>query len=220
MKQRLWMLLVLLLGAIDGEAQLFDQYGVSLGATYATQDWDYKIIPYNPPIDYHVGMAAFLFAEKKLSNTFRFRPEIGYIQKGFVDNHEFEVVGGGPVVEVIDKNVVFHDLQLNLGLKLTPFATKLMPYGVLGIYGDYMLAYDDAVIREGEDGPEFDMYSSQIDDFKKSNFGGFVGLGLEFDEKLFCELTYSPALTNRFKDQGLQVKDHSFELKLGLKLAR
>ncbi|SFE89979.1 porin family protein [Sunxiuqinia elliptica] len=218
MKQRLWMLLVLLLGAIDGEAQLFDQYGVSLGATYATQDWDYKSSIYVPSIDYHVGMAAFLFAEKKLNKTFRLRPEIGYIQKGFVDNHEF--VSGGPAVEVIDKNVVFHDLQLNLGLKLTPFATKLMPYGVLGIYGDYMLAYDDAVIQEGEDGPEFDMYSSQIDDFKKSNFGGFVGLGLEFDEKLFCELTYSPALTNRFKDQRIQVKDHSVELKLGLKLAR
>ena len=218
MKHKLLIILLLSILTINGEAQIFDKYGVNIGASYSTQNWDYKLVPISTSyIDYKVGLAIFIFAEREINKLFSFKPEIGYIQKGFVDNNEFVNVDGSSA-GMIDKNVIFHDLELNIGLKITPFTIKLKPYGLLGIYGDYMLGYKDAVFKENGSGHEFNVYEDQIEDFNKSNLGCFVGLGLEAYKKIYIEFTVSPTFTNRFNDSSLKINDNSMELKLGFNI--
>ena len=203
---------------INGEAQIFDKYGLNIGTSYSTQKWDYKLIPVNTSyIDYKVGFVAFVFAERKINKNLSVRPEIGYIQKGFVDNNKLVNIDGS-FAGTIDKNVIFHDLELNIGIKITPFIAKLNPYGLLGIYSDYMIFYKDAIFKENGSGLEFNIYENQIENFNKSNLGGFVGMGFELYEKIYIEFTITPTFTNRFNDTSLKIKDDSMELKLGFNI--
>ena len=117
MKKSLMIVALLLLISRFGSAQLIDKYGFNIGMTYSNQFWDYKLISIdNPNKDYKLGLAVFLSAEKKISKVFSLRPEIGYIQKGFKNNVEM-TSSDGTSAGVNKKNVIFHDLGLNFGLK-------------------------------------------------------------------------------------------------------
>lgn len=68
---------------------------------------------------------------------FSIRPEIGYIQKGFKNNVEL-ISSDGTSVGVDKENVIFHDLAVNIGLKIIPINLKFSPYVLIGLRGDYI----------------------------------------------------------------------------------
>jgi hypothetical protein len=171
----------------------------------------------NSDQDYKAGLSAFLFAEKKLNKMFSIKPEFGYLQKGFKNNVDLRS-DDGTLIDVSHKNVIFHDLGLNVGLKFTPFHFKRTPYILLGIRGDYMFAYKDIIFEEPGSGLKFNLYKSSIDAFKKGNLGGLLGIGLEYNNLCFLELDYNPTLTNSYNTNFLVIKDNCWDLKLGLNI--
>lgn len=218
MKQKLLIIAFLLLLTKYGSAQIIDKYGFNLGLSYSNQLWDYKIISIdNPNKDYKPGLAVFLSAEKKISKVFSIRPEIGYIQKGFKNNVEM-ISSDGTSAGVDKENVIFHDLGLNIGLKITPFDFKIVPYALLGFRYDYMLSYKDIVFEEQGSGLKFNMYKSEIDKFNKSNFGGLIGIGFEFNDLTYIEFEYNPSITKSYGSTGLDIRDNCWGIKVGFNI--
>ena len=219
MKPKILAIVVLLLTASATNAQFFDKYGLSIGASYANQKWDYKLIPYKPDFGYKFGIAAFLFAEKDLSNVFSLKTELGYIQKGFKDNMELRDDYGN-IYDLTNSNVVLHNLELEFGVKVHPFKLKSSPYGILGLYGDYLISYKDASFLEHGSGLEYKLHKQDLKSFNKVTMGAFAGVGFELNRQFYIELGYSPALSNTYNDESLKVKDQTFELKVGVQLNR
>jgi|GEM_PF-779249 len=216
MKKNILIAFLLLLANQYGTAQLIDKYGLSIGTTYSNQLWNYKLFSIeNPNKDYKTGLSFFLSAEKEINKALSIRSELGYLQKGFKNNLELSL-GDGITMGVRGKNVIFHDLGLNIELKILPFKSKLLPYALIGFRGDYMLSYKDIVFEEQGSGLRLNMYESQINEFNKLNLGGLIGIGLEFNDLYYLEFEYNPAITSSFNSDVLQIKDNCWDLKLGL----
>ena len=57
------------------------------------------------------------------------------------------------------------------------------------------------------------MYENQIENFTKSNQGGFIGLGPELVGKICLEFKFSSSFTTRFNDPNYKTTDNCIELK-------
>jgi len=207
--------------------QIIDRYGFSLGASYSTQFWNINLptigmIDWDFDLDYKFGFMAFLSVEKSLG-MFALRSEFGYIQKGFCDTQELTFIDGGSISSVSpkNKNVILHDLALNIGLKVTPFKFENPPYIFVGVRSDYLISYKDIVFVEPVSELEFGKYKSTIDDFTKLNFGGLLGVGIDIKEMFYLEVEYNPNFTKSIKsinNKGLSIKDNCFGVKLGINI--
>ena len=217
MKRRLTIILALILIANLSHSQIIDRYGINIGASYSTQIWDYKLISVGSDNDYKVGLMVFFQAEKDLGNIFALRTELGYIQKGFKNQLELTFVDG-TFADTNNDNVVFHDIALNLGLKIKPLKVDYSPYILVGLRSDYMISYKDIEIEEQASGKKFNMYESAIEEFNKFNVGGLIGLGVDIKELLYLEVEYNPNFTKNFDDKGLSVKDNCWGIKIGLNI--
>jgi len=218
MKKSLMTFVLLLLISGYGSAQFIDKYGFNIGMTYSNQIWNYKLMPMDDSNkDYKLGLAVLLSAEKDISKVFSIRPEIGYIQKGFKNNIEL-LWSDGTSSEVDKENVIFHDLGLNVGLKITPFNFKNIPYALLGFRCDYMLSYKDIIFEEPGSGRKNNMYKSEIDKFNKFNVGGLIGIGYEFNDLSYIEFEYNPSITKSYTSNGLDISDNCWEIKVGFNI--
>jgi hypothetical protein len=204
-----------------GRAQFIDKYGLNIGATYSNQLWSFILGPEgNVNQDYKLGYSVFFSIEKQLSHVFSIRPEVGYIQKGFKNIHELYVEGGSvPKPAGVDKkNVVFHDVSLNIGLKITPFTFQWNPYTVFGLRTDYMLYYKDIKYYDPGSRREYGMYKSEIDEYNKANLGGLISIGLEYKNLIYLEFEYNPSLTNSYKTPIVKIKDNCWGIRIGLNI--
>jgi len=196
-------------------SQIVDRYGISIGTSYSTQNWEYKHFSADYSNDYKIGFMTFIHAEQNFGNILALRTEIGYIQKGFKNQMEL-TFPDGTSAGVNNDNVVLHDLALNLGLKVKPLKIDYSPYLLVGIRCDYMIAYKDIVFEEQASGQKFNMYESTIEDFDKFNLGGLVGLGVAIKELLYLEIEYNPNLTKNLDNAGLRIIDNCWGVKLGV----
>ena len=196
--------------------QIIDRYGFNVGASYSTQLWNFKLFPIDWDIEYKFGVMTFLSCEK-FFGKFGLRVEIGYLQKGFCDTRELIFLDGG-AVSPKNKNVILHDLALNIGLKVTPFKFEYSPYILIGVRGDYLISYKDIVFEEPISELEFGKYKSTIDDFTKLNFGGLLGVGIDIKEMFYFEVEYNPNFTKSIDDEGLSIKDNCFGVKFGINI--
>lgn len=204
-----------------GHAQFIDKYGLNIGATYSNQLWSFLIGPEDDfSQDYKLGYSVFFSMEKQLSHVFSIRPEIGYIQKGFKNIHEVYLDGGSiPKPAGVDrKNVLFHDVSLNIGLKITPFTLHWNPYAVFGLRTDYMLFYRDIKYVDQGARREYGMYKSYIDEFNNPNLGGLISIGLEYKNLIYLEVEYNPSLTNSYKSRIFKIKDNCWGIRIGLNI--
>ena len=188
-------------------SQIIDRYGVNAGVSYSTFDWvhkfqlNYDIIEIKPDLDYKIGYMAFLNAEKNIKK-FGLRAEMGYIQKGFRISREFNFPDGTTVIH--DKEpLTLHNLALNTGIKYTPFKFVLSPYIFIGIRGDYLISYEDVELREPATGVGGGLYGQYIQDFRKLNFGGLLGVGIDIKKLLYLEVEYNPNFTKNINEQWL-----------------
>lgn len=216
MKKFLSSLLLFIVMANHGTAQFIDNYGISIGTSYASQSWKYKLVQVdNSHIDYKIGFMAFLSAEKKISKLFNVRMEAGYIQKGFKDNNVLTSYDG-TTKPIDDKNLILHDLAVDLGLKITPFTKQFSPYLTVGIRGDYMMSYKDIEIEEVGSGVKFGAYKSFLDQFSKYNVGALIGIGVQYHGLAYLEIDYNPAFTKSYSSAMMDVRDKCWGMKLGI----
>jgi hypothetical protein len=218
MKMLFLIVLIIILTNKYGTAQFIDKFGLNIGPSYSNQLWDYKIFPNdNANKGFKLGLSIFLSAEKKLNRVFSIRPEFGYIQKGFKNFDEIRF-SDGTTGGVSDKSVILHDLGLNLGLKISPFKLKWTPYALIGFRANYMISYTDIIGVEPASGLKFDMFSHQIEDMNKLNIGGLIGIGFEINNLYYLEVEYNPPITKSVNTKGLEIKDVTWGMKIGLNI--
>ncbi len=76
--------------------------------------------------------------------------------------------------------VILHNISLNIGGKVTPFRTKLKPYIILGLRGDYLISYKDFEVQYN--GETQTIYGGELDDYNEFVLSGLIGIGLEYNE--------------------------------------
>ena len=127
MKRKLLLFIFILLFSKISEAKVIDRYGFRIGGGYSNnitmrkgQFGDIIINIWNYP---KLSPCFYFNAEKKLTNFLFIRSEIGYIQKGFIDDYFINLPDGNKL-KIEDDKVMLDDLSFNLAFKVEPFAKK------------------------------------------------------------------------------------------------
>jgi hypothetical protein len=217
MKRKYLPLLIILYSQVLS-AQIFDKYGINAGITYSTQIWNYKVVPMEDiKMDYKTGFSVFIAGEKQIAPWISIRPEFGYLQKGFKSNIRL-IAENGEFYPQNNRNVVFHDLALDMNFKITPINTSWNPYLVLGLSEEYMFAYKDILFEEPGSGNTYHLYETMIEDFTDLNTTAILGLGLEVNSQIYIEFDYIPSLTKSFKSSFLEIKENCYQMRIGLNI--
>ena len=211
---------LILISCITAIGQFIDNYGIKIGVGLSNQYWKYKndrfsyLSGWN---DNRTGLIGQVYAEKNFGRYLSFRPTTGYIQKGFIDDITLKTEDGEEL-GVKNNNVLFHDLSLDLVLKVIPVDKTIKPYIFGGVRGDYLLDYRSVIINfQGED---HELDTDLYDDFNKFTLGTIIGVGVSYKDLLFLDLEYNPAITKNFESDGLAINDKYFSLTLGVNINR
>jgi hypothetical protein len=200
----------------NAHSQIIDHFGLRIGAGLSNQYWDYKRFPsLSEWKKDKIGLAFYINAEKKLNKYLSVRPEIGYIQKGFTEDINLTSETGEDI-GILDNDIILHDLSLNIAVKFSPLKSKFKPYIIAGFQGNYLLGYQDLQIEFN--GIKQGLYKSILDSLQKFTFGGLIGIGIEYNNLIYLDIEYNPALTKNLDRTGLSIKDRYFGLTLGLNI--
>ena len=218
MKTKINLLAVFIVLSNTINAQFFDKYGASIGIAMSTQKWNYKIPTINnSDKDYKLGFSLFFNGEKNINELLTSRLGFGYLQKGFKDNVNWESIG---VSGQNDKNVVLHNLGIDAALKITPLnQLNWKPYGLIGLRGDFIIAYKDIEIEQQGSATTFKPYSHILDDYHPFSVGAIIGLGAEFDGLYYAEFEFNPAMTPVYNGQDIKITDIYFSIKFGVHIS-
>lgn len=205
---------------IQVNGQLIDNYGLKLGVGLSNQYWDYKNDMFSDLSgwnDNKVGFIGQVYAEKNFGKFLSFRPAIGYLQKGFVNDIALTTAEDEELA-VKDNKVILHDLSMDLSLKIIPIDKKFKPYIFLGLRGAYLLDYRSVIIDfQGED---HELNTDLYNDFNKFTLGAIIGFGITYKNFLFIDLDYNPAMTKNFESDGLAINDKYYSLTFGMNINR
>jgi hypothetical protein len=200
-------------------AQFIDNFGMRIGMGLSNQYWSYEndqfseLSAWKDPMP---GLMVYLNAEKDLNNYFSIRPEIGYIQKGFIDDVEFTDMNGEPI-GTDKQSVILHDLSFDLATKIKPLQNAERLYLLAGFRGDFMLGYKDFEIDV--QGETYGVYEQLLNDFNTFTLSGIIGIGVEIKSIAYIEFEYNPAITNNFKSDLITVRNRYFGITTGLNIS-
>ncbi len=204
--------------SIQINGQFIDNYGLKVGAGLSNQYWGYKndgVLNLSGWNDNKIGFIGQVYAEKNIGKYLSFRPALGYIQKGFVNDITLSTADGEEIA-VKDNKVILHDLSMDLSLKVIPIDINFKPYVFLGLRGDYLLYYRNEIVDfQGED---HELNTNLYDDFNKFTLGATFGLGVSYKDLIFLDFNYNPAITNNYESDGLVINDKYVSLTLGINI--
>lgn len=210
----------IVLFGFTAKGQFIDHYGLKIGAGLSSQHWEFKKDRFSNLTqwkDNKVGLIGQFYAEKNINKFLSLRPAIGYLQKGFIDDIVL-INADGEELGVKDNRVIFHDVSLDVALKIIPLDKKVKPYLLLGLRGDYLLDYRSVIIDfQGE---ELEMNTDLYDDFNTFTLGAIFGVGISYNDIFFLDVEYNPALTKNIESDGLAIKDRYIGLTLGIQVNR
>ena len=198
--------------------QLIENYGLKLGAGLSNQHWKYKMAMFSNLPDWKenkLGIIGQVYAEKNFGKYISIRPAIGYIQKGFVEDVTL-TIGEDERISVKNNKVAFHDLSLDLPIKIMPVDKLLKPYLFMGLRADYLLDYRNVIVNfHGED---IELDPHLYDDFNKFTLGAIIGLGCSYNNLFFLDLEYNPAIIKNYDSNAIAVNGRYFSLTIGLNI--
>jgi len=200
-------------------AQFIDNYGIRIGSGISNQYWDYKNELFSDLSEWKenkLGLTIYLNCEKKIINPISIRSEIGYIQKGFKENITFVFPDDEGDFQVVNNKVAFHDLSTNLGIKVIPIQMKFKPYFLVGLRGDYLLKYKDIEVNAA--GTKYGMYEDYFDEFNRFILSGTIGFGLSYNEIIYLDFEYSPAITKSYNNAMLAIRERYIDFTIGLNI--
>ncbi len=202
---------------LTSNAQLLKGYGIKLGTVGAKQTWSPpsagagREIPLPDASGRRWGFDAAGFVELFNIWNVNLLGELHYAQKGVsfkktysVDEYGDTVStegGRGPRIDYLSIPVMAK-ARFSLG--------AVSPYLVIGPRLDFLVGKDTLTFIDVAQGYEL----------KKTNFGGTIGIGVEFARAfpftLMTEVRYSPDFTNALEELSRpEVKNRSFEVLLG-----
>lgn len=193
LKHKTIITLFFFLAVFNLKAQFLSGYGITLGGTRATQIWHTISSDQTDKMNYRYGINGSLFLEMFSDPNLKWISEFQFNQKGA-------------------KEIPFNDATLKSRTNYICF-NNFLKYRLEGYdFSPYLLA-----------GPrlEYLLSSNGPLDYSKFHAGISFGIGSEFNFKdpwiLFTEFHVNPDLNKSFKNDLLEVKNRSFELRIGVK---
>jgi hypothetical protein len=200
---------------IISNAQSIDNFGVRIGGGFANQHWEYlnSENSYEGWREAKFGFEVYAIAEKKFNKYISIRPEVGYIQKGFITDFSMQSING-EVIHTYDNHIRLHNLSVNIGAKIKPIDTKFKPYLTFGFRGDYLMSYEGFEINY--QGYTYNYFDKIFDDYERIILSGIIGVGFEYNDLLFIDFYFNPAISKSFSDTEVLLKDSYSGMTLGL----
>lgn len=202
-----------------GNAQIIDNYGIKIGVGLSNQYMKY-IPMYSDLSDWKgnkIGFNGQFFAEKYLGKYFSFRPAIGYIQKGYTT--EITLLNGTAEDFNFSKGdyiANFHNLSMDLTLKVMPLQKDIRPYLLIGLRGDYLLDHQSKIIEDN--GVKHQTDSELSNSYNNFTLGGLLVVGISYNDLMFMDLEYNPSLTKNYESSSMAIYDRYFSLTLGMNI--
>lgn len=176
----------------SASAQFFQGFGIMAGGTLGRQKWE-TIGTVGPPKQkYLLRYNAEIFAEFGSHPTFRWVTELQYNVKGT------KAMYPDPIGTMKFQNQY---AAWNNYLMIRKELYAIIPYVKVGPRAEYVISSDQS--------------------FKKIHFTGSLGAGVEFvaygPVKFITEAWWVPDVTKSYSDDLGSVKQHAWELRVGLK---
>ena len=199
----------------SANSQIIDNYGVRTGVGISNIYWDFGIYP--NWAENRAGFSAFFNAEKKINQFLSLRPEFGFIQKGC----DYLIISKNEEEVEIDRSyakIDLHNISLNIGLKVSYFKTKFNPYLIAGLRGEYLLGNSISYDSEHFHTEVTNFFNGLLSDFNKFSLSGLIGLGCEYNEIIYVDFEFNPALTNNSSNTELKAKSRYYGITLGINI--
>lgn len=210
--------LTLLIFSYNTSSQFLTGFGLKAGATFGMQKFEYTFpvdIKTYPILGYNAG----LYCEMLNNKLFNIVVDAGYEQRG----HSTEMIKTdefGNEIGTVDFFSRTHYATIGLLGKIKYETSTVSPYLLIGprldLYMGYKLSASDKEISDLLESQKSTMY----EDTKKQNYSINFGAGLQFEKllpfKTLIEFNYSPALNSSYHGEFVTVKDHYFNIKLGV----
>jgi len=201
-------------------------YGIKAGVGSFNQNWEFEGLPFSGWKEDKIDITASIFGELNHSNHFGTKLEFGYLRKGYYNDLTFEGHDGTIYNNSNRYTDDFNTFYLGLSERITFFNSKIRPYLKIGInlqlipkneLENHSLLVID---KTGEilwiGGP----YSYENLDWNNLTLNANVGFGLTYNEILFIEFEYSPAITPLLNTDYIKVHDRYFGLSIGVNINR
>lgn len=198
--------LLLVLHSAPAHAQLFEQAGIKVGASYSDVEYHTATERFDVSRGRRLGLSVVGFAESNIAPYTNLVIEAGYVQRGFESKYslshlEYEVVTEASGYDRFDY------FTLATFIKLRPLPSDgIGPYLFAGPYLSFLL---------GSNNDFTDRYASP------SAFGGAAGFGIAFPTlpvPLYIESRYTQDFTDSLPYQFPELYHTSFDLVLGIGL--
>ncbi len=173
-------------------AQFFQGWGIMAGATAGRQNWYYQNPDSKEKLKYLLRYNAEVFGEFVDNPTFRWVTELQYNVKGSKYND--------------------------------PTAASVIKYvNQYAAWNNYLMVRKEmfAIIPYAKVGPRLEYVFSSNQSFSKVHVTGALGSGIEFvaygPVKFITEAWWVPDLDKSYKSGDFSIKQHCWELRVGLK---
>lgn len=192
------------------QAQIIRGYGIKLGATLASENWDYKTFNSDFKPDSRWGFNIGVFCEFLNIPYFSVVTEFNYIQKGMSEDIPVTTItqpdGTGEYI-TWDTRVDYLDLSA-LG-KFRIDLEMFLPYILLGPKMDFEIAQ------------EHSLGSANIveENFNEVMYGFKIGIGSEVkigSFNLLAEILYDYNFNDLYNGEYLKVTSDSFDFRIGI----
>jgi hypothetical protein len=178
-------------------AQFLNSIGITAGVTYGNERWVDKSHQINESKKYILGYNGSVFAEFFSDDYLRWVSEFQFDQKGSDDK-----------VNTENYNTRLNYICFNNYLKIRDELLNIIPYVLLGPKLEYKF---------------YGSSSSPlvIGNFNLLHVSFAMGAGMELvaygPVKFFVEGFYNPDLMRAYNDNGFDIRNNAFELRVGLK---
>ena len=212
MKTTIALLLFVLFSIDIANGQVFKTYGLKFGFTSATLNFEYSNSPWRPllPQKYRrrSGFNIGAFAEWLNNPFFSVITQLEYSQRGV--GEDYYITGNDPTpigTETLYGRLDY--ISLPIMAKIAFPIAFASPYLLIGPRADFLLGYQKNQPFEGF-----------YDTFKKTTFGGVLGLGIESNSLLpvglSAEFRYNTDFSDSFDNGFTKIRNNAFDIWLGV----
>ena len=159
-------------------------------------------------LDSKIGITAGIRADVALSENFRFRPGLNFVQKG--GKEEFDFLG-----TEIKSSITLNYLELPLNFVYNaPAGNGKFFIGAGPVFG-FGLSGKNKVESGGEEQTEDVNFGDAEDEVKSFEFAGNVLAGYECASGLYFQANYNPGFSNLSNAPDSELKTTYFGLRIG-----
>lgn len=197
-------------------AQSFN-YGLEVGIGAFNEKWTSDMFPLKGWGKDKAGLTLSVFGAINHSRYFSTRFELGYMNKGSINEMSFEMPDG-----TIEKGPSYRtDLKtfkLGISERISFLESRFRPFIDIGFNVQYVPEKEIENRAFIYMGPEGVAYIFQGYEWNKVTFNGSIGIGVIYNELVYFKIGYNHPFTKLLDEKGVEVIDRALVGSVGLNI--